>query len=84
MSAGRNGGLTGTLALIIGIALAIAGLFLVLIYMVGVVDILVNQPPDQSWLFWGLGVAFIGVTLLAGGIVLLVVWWRSRPDSNRD
>lgn len=83
MSTDRTGGLTDMLALAIGIPLAMAGVFLVGVYVVGVVDIIINQPPDRSWLFWGLALAFIGVFCLTTGVVLLVVWWRARSQPDR-
>ena len=70
-------------ALILGVALTAAGLFFFGLYVVGVVDIVIRQPPDRSWLFWGLGPAFMGITLLIGGIALLVVWRRTRTSGDQ-
>lgn len=71
-------------ALLVGVVLTLSGLVLFGIYVGGVIDILIDQPADRSWLFWGIGLAFIGITLLVGGIALLVVWrkTRSRPDPD--
>jgi hypothetical protein len=44
------------------------GLFLAGAYVWGVLEVLVEKPPDRSWLFWGLGVAFIGIMLTGGGL----------------
>lgn len=65
-------------ALIVGVVLTISGLILFGIYVAGVIDILIDQPADRSWLFWGLGFAFIGIILLVGGIALVVVWRKTR------
>lgn len=73
-----------SLALILGVLLTASGLFFLGSYLLGVVDILIDQPPDRSWLFWGLGVAFIGITLLVGGIALIVVWRKTRPERESD
>jgi membrane protein implicated in regulation of membrane protease activity len=73
-----------TIALVLGAILTASGLFLLGLYLAGVVDVVIDQPADRSWLFWGLGVAFIGVTLLVGGVALIVVWWRTRSDREPD
>lgn len=78
MTVDRRSRLLRALAVSSGIPLTLAGLFLIGAYIAGVVDIMINRPADRSWIFWGLGVAFIGVTLLVSGAVLLVVWWNSR------
>jgi hypothetical protein len=46
-----------------------------------VIDIVVDEPADRSWIFWGLGLASIGLALLAAGIGLLLVWRKTRPDT---
>lgn len=61
-------------ALTLGIVLAVLGLVGVGGYLAGVIDIIVNRPADRSWLFWGLGIAGSGATLLIGGVALLVLW----------
>lgn len=71
-------------ALLAGIVLTVCGLFFLGAYVAGVIDILIAQPADRSWLFWGLGVGFIGITLLVGGIALLVVWRKTRPRADMD
>ncbi len=73
-----------TIALVLGAILTASGLFSLGLYLAGVVDVVIDQPADRSWLFWGLGVAFIGGTLLVGGVALIVVWWRTRPDREPD
>ena len=50
--------------------LAGVGLFLVGAYLWGVVEIIVEDPADKSWLFWGLGLALFGVMFVGGGIGL--------------
>lgn len=62
------------LALVLGIVLSLIGLVGIGLYAVGVIDIMINRPPDQSWLFWGLPLAIIGATALLGGLGLLVLW----------
>jgi hypothetical protein len=57
----------------------VSGLFFVGAYVVGVVEILVDQPADRSWLFWGLGIASIGGVLLVSGVALIFVWRKIRP-----
>jgi hypothetical protein len=66
--------------LIVGIGLSAFGLFGIGVYVAGVIEILVDQPADRSWLFWGLGVAGIGASLLAGGVALIVI---SRSMGNK-
>ena len=61
-------------ALAIGVLLILAGLGGVGIYAAGVVDIIVEQPADRSWLFWGAGFLFFGILALGSGVALLVVW----------
>lgn len=74
-------------ALSLGIVLTLVGLIGIGLYAVGVIDIMINRPPDQSWLFWGLPLAIIGATSLLGGVGLLVLWRYLRraegpPDST--
>lgn len=73
-----------TLALILGVVLVVPGLFLLGAYVVGVVEVLIERPADQSWLFWGLGIALIGVILLVGGVALIFVWRKTRPGRDAD
>ena len=61
-------------ALWLGIALSVVGLLGIGAYVWGMVEIMVNQPPDQSWLFWALPLATVGATLLLGGVGLLILW----------
>lgn len=56
------------------------GLFGIIAYIAGVIDIIVSQPADRSWLFWGLGLAAIGLTLVGAGIGLLLLWRKTRSD----
>lgn len=69
-------------ALILGIVLTLLGLVGVGAYLVGVVDIMIDQPADRSWLFWGLGIAGPGATLLIGGIGLLTLWRHLRKTES--
>lgn len=66
-----------------GAALSIVGLFLLGSYAVGVLRIVIEQPADRSWLFWGLALAGIGVMLIAGGVALLVIWRSLRGRQDR-
>lgn len=61
-------------ALVVGIVLILVGIGGVGVYVAGVVDIIVNDPADRSWLFWGFGLLGFGIVALGSGIVLLVVW----------
>lgn len=63
-----------TIALIGGVILVFAGLFGIGIYAAGVIEIVVEQPPDRSWLFWGLIFLLGGLTCLGGGIGLIYAW----------
>lgn len=73
-------------ALVLGVGLAILGLVGIAFYVVGVVDIVINRPPDQSWLFWGIPLATIGATALLTGVGLLILWWHlgETEDGNRS
>lgn len=71
-------------ALTLGILLIAPGLFFLGAYVVGVAEILVDRPADRSWLFWGLGVAFVGIALLVCGIALIVVWRKTRSRREAD
>ena len=84
MGSARRSWSLSTIALVLGAILTASGLFLLGLYLAGVVDVVIDQPADRSWLFWGLGVAFSGVTLLVGGVALIVVWWRTRSDREPD
>ena len=68
------------LALIGGLALTTIGLFGIIAYVAGVIDIIVSQPADRSWLFWGLGLAALGLYLLGAGIGLLLLWRKTRSE----
>lgn len=61
-------------ALAVGVLLIIAGLGGVGIYAAGLIDIIIEQPADRSWLFWGAGFLFFGILALGSGVALLVVW----------
>lgn len=63
-----------TSALAVGIALTLLGLVLVGFYLFGVVEIVIEQPADRSWLFWGLGLAGFGATISIGGLALIALW----------
>lgn len=70
------------LALVLGVVLSLTGLVGIGLYAVGVIDIMVNRPADQSWLFWGLPLAIIGATTLLGGVGLLVLWRYLRNNED--
>lgn len=73
-----------TVALWLGLVLGIIGLLGIGAYLWGVVDIMINQPPDQSWLFWASPLAMIGTTLLIGGIGLLILWRHLKRRTPED
>ena len=60
------------------------GLWVIVAYIVGVVQVL--GEPDRSWIFWGLGLVAIGAPAIPVGLRLLV-WGlsvvRSGPSSPR-
>lgn len=61
-------------ALAVGVLLIIAGSGGVGIYAAGLIDIIIEQPADRSWLFWGAGFLFFGILALGSGITLLFAW----------
>lgn len=67
-----------TIALVVGITLTVLGLVLVGFYLVGVAEIIIEQPADRSWLFWGLGLAGFGATISMGGLALIALWLHLR------
>lgn len=71
-------------ALILGIVLTVLGLVGVGAYLVGVVDIMIAKPADRSWLFWGLGIAGPGATLLIGGVGLLMLWRHLKKTEGNS
>lgn len=60
-------------ALTVGIILVLIGLAGVGMYLAGVLDIVVNEPADRSWLFWGFGFLGFGIVALGSGIGLLIL-----------
>jgi hypothetical protein len=68
----------------LGLPLTLVGLFGVAAYVAGVVGIIAEQPADQSWLFWGLGLAFMGATALVAGVALLVLWRHLGRTGGED
>lgn len=72
------------MALVLGIVLSLTGLVGIGLYVVGVIDIIVRRPPDQSWLFWGLPLAIIGATFLLGGVGLLILWRYLRNTESQS
>lgn len=70
------------LALILGVVLTALGLAGVGVYVAGVLQIIVEQPADQSWIFWGLGIASVGATSLIGGVGLLLLWRHLRKTGD--
>ena len=73
-----------TVALWLGITLTVIGLTGIGLYLWGVVDIMIRQPPDQSWLFWASPLATIGATLLIGGVGLLILWRHLRKTEGGE
>jgi hypothetical protein len=61
-------------ALIVGIVLILIGVGGVGAYAAGVVDIVVNDLADRSWLFWGFGFLGFGLVSLGTGVGLLILW----------
>lgn len=71
------------LALLFGLFLTVTGILMIGAYLVGVVDIFIDQPPDRSWLFWGIPIATIGATALLGGVGLLILWRHlGKPEKE--
>lgn len=62
------------LALGLGLLLSAIGLAGIGTYLWGVIDIMVRQPADQSWIFWGFPLGAWGATFLIGGVGLLILW----------
>lgn len=46
------------------------GLWAIGAYIWGVIEIL--DEPDQSWIFWGLAILFLGIFSAMGGAALMV------------
>lgn len=79
----RSRPLLRAFTLLSGAALSIVGSFLLGSYVVGAVRIVIEQPADRSWLFWGLALAGIGIMSTAGGVALLVIWWSLRRPRSQ-
>lgn len=79
MAISRWDTLKSAVAAVIGIPLIAMGGYFLGVYLFGVVDIMINKPPDRSWLFWGIPVAFVGLIMLAAGVGLAMTAWRLRP-----
>ena len=45
-------------------------------YVFGAIEVVVEDAPDKSWLYWGLALAFFGGVFLAMGVGL--AWWSWR------
>lgn len=69
-------------ALGLGLLLSALGLAGIGAYVWGVVEIMIHQPADQSWLFWASPLAMIGATLLIGGVGLLILWRHLRKTKT--
>lgn len=72
------------IALLLGLFLSVTGILMIGAYLVGVVDIFIDQPPDRSWLFWGIPIATIGATALLGGVGLLILWRHIGKTEKRS
>ncbi len=72
-------------AFVLGLFLTLAGVMGIGVYAAGVIDIIINRPPDRSWLFWGIPIATIGTTALLGGVGLLILWRHlGKTESQSD
>ncbi|MGB7859668.1 MAG: hypothetical protein WBM90_04160 [Acidimicrobiia bacterium] len=70
-------------SLIGGTVLIVFGSVLIGIYLFGVFEVITEDPPDKSWLFWGLGLFLFGMFGLGTGIGLAVLG-RSLRSSSRN
>ncbi len=57
--------------LCVGVLLTLCGLWAIGAYVWGVLDVL--DEADQSWIFWGLAILFIGIMALGTGVGLVVL-----------
>lgn len=65
------------------VLLSAFGIFLIGAYVAGAIEVIVEDAPDKSWLYWGLALAFLGVVVLIMGIGL--AWWSWKlGKKNRD
>ena len=65
--------MTFWIVLVLSTLLSILGITSVTVYVVGVIDVVINQEPDRSWIYWGLGFGLFGLICLATGVGLMVV-----------
>ena len=57
--------------MLIGGTVALFGAWAIGAYVWGVIDVL--DEADQSWIFWGLAILFIGITAFGVGVGLFVL-----------
>lgn len=69
-------------ALIGGTVLIVFGSVLIGIYLFGVFEVITEDPPDKSWLFWGLGLFLFGIIGLGAGIGLALLGRSLRSSSS--
>lgn len=60
----------GVAATLGGAVMAISGVYLIGIYIYGVVQVM--HEPDKSLIFWGLAILFMGIMCTAAGCTLFV------------
>lgn len=74
----------GMMTLATSLFLIATGFLGIGLYAVGAVRVVMTDAEDRSWLYWGLGVAAIGLTLVVGGVLLFVMWRKIEADTGRD
>ena len=57
--------------MLLGGMVALFGAWAIGAYVWGVIDVL--DEADQSWMFWGLAILFIGITAFGAGVGLFVL-----------
>ncbi len=63
----------GWILFCLGCFVTLIGVWAIGGYIWGVVSVL--DEPDQSWMFWGLAILFVGVAAVAIGIGMTVTGW---------
>ena len=62
------------------VVISLLGAFMLGTYIYGIVDLIVTDAADRSWLFWGLGLGGFGAIVLAFGVGLGIWGWRLGRD----